>query len=33
MNNRYEPIMFKDRDYDFTSDILDDFSRKWGLSK
>ena len=33
MNNGYKPIMFKNREYDFTSDILDEFSRKWGLSK
>lgn len=24
--------LYKDRDYDFTSEILDEFCRKWGIN-
>lgn len=33
MNDEHESLMFKDRNYDFTSDIIEEFSRKWGISE
>ena len=32
MGNRLESELFKDREYDFASEILADFRRKWGIS-
>lgn len=31
MNNRQKSDMFKNRDYDFASEILGEFRRKWGI--
>lgn len=33
MNSEYKSIMFQNRNYDFSSKILEEFSRKWGLSE
>lgn len=33
INNNNEPSILKDKDYDFSSDIIEQFSRKWGLSE
>ena len=31
MKNRQKSDMFKERDYDFTSEIIGEFRRKWGI--
>lgn len=31
MKNQWKSDMFEGRDYDFSSEILGDFRRKWGL--
>lgn len=33
MKSHLKSDMFKERDYDFTSEILGEFREKWGLSK
>lgn len=31
MKNRQKSGMFEDRDYDFSSEVLGEFRRKWGI--
>lgn len=33
INNPYEDDLLKERDYDFTSDVIEAIRNKWGLSK